>query len=122
MFSLSLTATALKVYKHSFRRYQTWEKQINLGAPVSKLRRPLVRGEITTTSSQEPLELLTAKQVRKILQCSLSMVYKLADKGLIGSVPMPTALESGGRGMVRFTLDDVLAFIGKHHRRAINDT
>ena len=71
---------------------------------------------------QPPEILLTPKEVKGILKCSLPMVYKLAKKGLIGSVPMPTALENGGRGMVRFKLDDVLGFIAKHHRKANHDT
>jgi len=36
-------------------------------------------------------ELLTLEDVKKILRCSLPQVYKLADRGLIGVVRMPSA-------------------------------
>ena len=67
-------------------------------------------------------ELLTPKDVKKILRCSLPQVYKLADRGLIGVVRMPSASEQGGRGMVRFKLSDVLAFIESNYRKPNDDT
>ena len=67
-------------------------------------------------------ELLTPKDVRKILKCSLPQVYRLAERGLIGVVRMPSGLESGGRGLVRFKLADILAFIEGNYKRANHDT
>lgn len=67
-------------------------------------------------------ELLTPKDVKRILKCSLPQVYRLADRGLLGVVRMPSAKENGGRGLVRFTQGDVLAFIEKHHTKANHDT
>ena len=76
-----------------------------------------------TMQPQDRLDLLTPKQVRKILQCSLSMVYKLADKGLIGCVRIPTDSGHRGRGLVRFKLEEhVLQFINGNESKAIHDT
>ena len=71
---------------------------------------------------QPPEILLTPKEVKGILKCSLPQVYKMADKGVIGCVRMPSAMENGGRGMVRFKQSDVLAFIERNHRKAIGDS
>jgi hypothetical protein len=35
---------------------------------------------------------------------------------------MPSAIEQGGRGMVRFKLSDVLAFIESNYRKPNDDT
>lgn len=63
-------------------------------------------------------ELLTAKDVRRILRCSLPLVYKLAASGVLPVVriacsdPGPTS-----RGaLVRFKPQDVLDFIQKGYR------
>ncbi len=60
--------------------------------------------------------LLTAEEVRKILSCSLPLVYKLADAGELPCVRwqclgIPKAKP---RHMVRFRKADVMAFIEKH--------
>jgi len=62
-------------------------------------------------------ELLDAKQVRKILRCSLPLVYKMADRGQLPCVRW----ESPGEGtrkrtVVRFEQEAVLAFIAKHRQ------
>ena len=58
-----------------------------------------------------PIELLMPQDVKKILNCSLPQVYKLADRGLLTCVRIPGATEAGGRGLVRFKLEDILKFI-----------
>ena len=73
--------------------------------------------------TMQPQELLlTPKEVKGILKCSLPQVYKMAEDGVIGCVRMPSARENGGRGMVRFKQSDVLAFIERNHRKGIGDT
>jgi predicted DNA-binding transcriptional regulator AlpA len=64
----------------------------------------------------EPL--LDAKEVKKILRCSLPLVYKLADRGQIPCirVPCPGIGKERTRTMVRFKKSDVLSFIEKHYR------
>ena len=64
----------------------------------------------------EPL--LDAKEVKRLLKCSLPFIYKLADQGRIPCV----RLECPGEGtckprtMVRFKLQDVVAFIEEHYQ------
>ena len=67
-------------------------------------------------------ELLTPKDVEKILKCSLPQVYRLAKRGLIGVVRMPSAIEQGDRGLVRFRVSDVFEFIESNYKRPIHDT
>jgi hypothetical protein len=62
--------------------------------------------------------LLDAKEVKKILRCSLPLVYKLADRGQIPCIriPCPGIGTERTRTMVRFKKADVLSFIEKHYR------
>lgn len=63
-------------------------------------------------------ELLDAKAVKKVLRCSLPLVYKLAERGQIPSVriPCPGNGTIKPRDIVRFKKDDVIAFIEKHYQ------
>ena len=64
------------------------------------------------------MELLDAKEVKRILRCSLPLVYKLAERGQIPCVRW----ESPGEGtkkrrtVVRFKKDDIIDFIESHYR------
>ena len=64
------------------------------------------------------MNLLDAKDVKKILRCSLPLVYKLAERGQLPCVRW----ESPGEGTVkpwttiRFKLDDILDFIDQNYR------
>jgi hypothetical protein len=61
--------------------------------------------------------LLAAKDVEKILKCSLPHVYKMAKRGQLPCIRW----ESPGEGtdkprtMVRFKLDDVMGFIDQNY-------
>ena len=57
--------------------------------------------------------LLDAKQVRQILRCSLTLVYKMAERGQIPCVrwECPGKGKEKPRTMVRFREEDVKAFI-----------
>ena len=63
------------------------------------------------------MELLTAKDVKQILKCSLPLVYKLAERGQLPCVRW----ECFGNGKakpkttVRFKLNDVLDFIERNY-------
>ena len=67
------------------------------------------------TKTIEPL--LDAKEVKKLLRCSLPWIYKAADRGLIPCVriPCPGAGRQKERNMVRFKKEDVFHFIEKHY-------
>lgn len=67
----------------------------------------------------QPIEpLLDAKEVKKLLRCSLPWVYKAADKGLLPCVriPCPGKGEERQRHLVRFKRNDVFDFIEKYYR------
>jgi excisionase family DNA binding protein len=63
------------------------------------------------------MELLTPKDVQKILKCSLPLVYKMADRGQLPCVRWECPGNGGKkpRTTVRFKLSDVQAFIEKHY-------
>lgn len=63
-------------------------------------------------------KLLDAKEVKKVMRCSLAFIYKLADQGRIACVriPCPGKGDKKRRDMVRFKLSDVLDFIENHYR------
>jgi excisionase family DNA binding protein len=63
------------------------------------------------------MELLDAKDVKRILKVSQPFVYKMAERGQLPCVRIPCM----GRGerprtVVRFKLSDVQAFIEQHYR------
>jgi hypothetical protein len=63
--------------------------------------------------------LLDAREVVRILRCSLPLVYKMAERGQLPCVRWDCPGDGGEkpRTMVRFKLDDVMAFIEKHYKR-----
>jgi hypothetical protein len=65
----------------------------------------------------EPL--LDAKEVKRLLKCSLPFVYKLACEGRIPCVRLECPGEGTAklRTMVRFKLQDVIALIEEHYQR-----
>jgi excisionase family DNA binding protein len=63
------------------------------------------------------VELLDAKEVKRILKVSLPFVYKLAERGQLPCVRIPCMGEGDrARTVVRFKLADVQAFIEQHYR------
>jgi excisionase family DNA binding protein len=63
------------------------------------------------------VELLDAKEVKRILKVSLPFVYKLAERGQLPCVRIPCMGEGDrARSVVRFKLSDVQAFIEQHYR------
>ncbi|RJQ53552.1 MAG: DNA-binding protein [Desulfobacteraceae bacterium] len=64
------------------------------------------------------MELLDAKEVRRILKCSLPLVYKMAERGQIPCVRWncPGEGTERPRTMVRFRKEDIFAFIEKNYR------
>jgi hypothetical protein len=62
-----------------------------------------------------PFELLSPKQVAKILKCSLPWVYKASESGLLPSVRIPCpGTGTKKKNMVRFELEAVREFIRRH--------
>lgn len=64
------------------------------------------------------MELLTAKEVKTILKCSLSHVYKLAEQERIP--PVRWSCPGSGekeRNTLRFKKEDVLNFIETHYQK-----
>jgi hypothetical protein len=66
----------------------------------------------------EPL--MDAQDVRRVLRCSLPLVYKWADQGRLPAVriPCPGVGKERQRTMVRFKAKDVQRFIEEHYRAA----
>lgn len=79
--------------------------------------------EIITTEQpflKEPMEtLLNPKEVKRLLKCSLPLVYKMADRGQLPCVrwECPGEGDKKPRTMVRFKMDDILQFIESHYGR-----
>jgi hypothetical protein len=63
-------------------------------------------------------ELLDAKQVKKILNCSMSFVYKLVTHERLPCVRIKGLYENGKRGkdVIRFKESDIWNFIDKHYQ------
>ena len=60
-------------------------------------------------------DLLTAKDVRRILKCSLPLVYRMAERGQLPCVRWDCPGEGNRRKtMVRFELSVVKDFIQRH--------
>jgi predicted DNA-binding transcriptional regulator AlpA len=66
--------------------------------------------------SVRDIELLNAKQVQKILRCSLALIYKMAERGQLPHIrwECPGEGKKKPRTMVRFKLSEVLDFIERH--------
>ena len=65
------------------------------------------------------MELLDAKEVKRILKVSLPFVYKLAERGQLPCVRFPCMGDGErARTVVRFKLSDVQAFIEANYRAA----
>jgi hypothetical protein len=66
----------------------------------------------------EPL--LDAKQVKRLLRCSLPLVYKLADQGRLPCVriPCPGKGQVKPRTLVRFKLEDLTHFVDQHYHNS----
>jgi hypothetical protein len=63
----------------------------------------------------EPL--LNARDVSKILRCSLPLVYKMADRGQLPCIrwDCPGNGEKRPKSVVRFKIADVLRFMESHY-------
>ena len=61
--------------------------------------------------------LLDAKQVSKMLRCSLPLIYKMANRGQLACVrwECPGEGKEKPRTMVRFRQNDVMEFVKKHY-------
>jgi hypothetical protein len=68
-------------------------------------------------STQDIQPLLDAKEVKRLLRCSLPLVYKLADQKRLPCVriPCPGNGTKKRQNMVRFRLCDVLKFVEDHY-------
>jgi len=66
------------------------------------------------TSTTEPL--LDAKEVKRILRCSLPLIYKMADRGQIPCVRIPCSGAGKQKSLLRFKKIDVISFIEKHYQ------
>lgn len=63
-------------------------------------------------------ELLNARQVGRLLQCSLPLVYKLAERGQIPCVRWECLGEGKQkhRTMLRFKSQDIFEFVERHYQ------
>lgn len=62
------------------------------------------------------MELLTAKQTAKLLNCSVPLIYKMAERQQIPCIrwDCPGDGEKKPRSMVRFKMEAVMGFIEEH--------
>jgi len=70
------------------------------------------------------VELLTPKEIQRMLKVSLAMVYKWADRGQIPCVriPCPGKGTAKPRNTVRFKIEDVLDFVERHYQNGHANT
>jgi hypothetical protein len=66
------------------------------------------------------MELLTSKEVQKILKCSLPWIYKAAEEGILPCVRWQGLGEEGRRkkSMVRFEVEAIRGFIEQHRQKS----
>lgn len=64
-------------------------------------------------------DLLDAKEVKKMLRCSLPLVYKMAERGQLPCVrwECPGEGTQKPRSVVRFKFEDIREFIEDHYKR-----
>ena len=62
--------------------------------------------------------LLDAKQVKKLLRCSLPLIYRMAERGQLPCVrwECPGEGTEKHRSMVRFKAKDVFDFVERHYK------
>jgi excisionase family DNA binding protein len=60
--------------------------------------------------------LLTAKQVHKLLNVSQALVYKMSERGQLPSIRWEAPGNGRKKEMVRFKLEDILQFIEAHRK------
>ena len=62
-------------------------------------------------------QIMTAQEVRRMLKCSLPLVYKMAERGQLPCVrwECPGEGKSKPRTMVRFKQSDIMQFVEKHY-------
>lgn len=76
-----------------------------------------LRKDRSMEAAQNIEPLLDAKEVKKLLRCSLPYIYKAAEEGLLPSVRIPC--ETRGkkpRNLIRFKRGDIFSFIERHYR------
>lgn len=76
-------------------------------------------GPTVRERTEMQVELLTPRDVQKLLRVSLSLVYRMADRGQLPCVRWEAP--GGGKRkktMVRFEKDTVLDFIRKHRQNS----
>jgi hypothetical protein len=76
---------------------------------------------IESMEGQQHIEvdaLLDAKEVKRLLRCSLPFVYKLAERGQLSCIRIPCqTLGTRKKELVRFKREDVIGFIESHYTR-----
>ena len=70
------------------------------------------------TQHIEAEALLDAKEVKRILRCSLPFVYKLAERGQLSCIRIACqTLGTRKKELVRFKREDVSGFIESHYKK-----
>ena len=97
----------------------TFEELIEgIGKDMQRLEdeNEILRQQLAKQPIEGPDPLLDAKEVKRILKCSLPLVYKLADRGQIPCVrwECPSKGNKKSRSMVRFKRKDIVDFIESH--------
>jgi Helix-turn-helix domain len=62
--------------------------------------------------------LLDAKEVKRLLRCSLPFIYKLAERKQLSCIRIACpGLGTWKRELVRFKREDVISFIEQHYKK-----
>ncbi len=63
----------------------------------------------------DDIEIITAKDVKKLLKVSLPLVYRMAERGQLPCVRIPCLGKGNRKSLVRFKLADILSFIEENY-------
>jgi excisionase family DNA binding protein len=63
-------------------------------------------------------QLLTAKEVAKLLKVSLPLIYRMAERRQIPAVRWQCPGNGRAKSLLRFKIDDVLTFIESNYQQA----
>jgi Helix-turn-helix domain len=76
----------------------------------------ILRAGLVEASDQVLESLLDAKEVKRLLRCSLALVYNLADRGQIPCIRIPCPGSGKPKSLLRFKRIDVIQFIERHYQ------
>ena len=87
---------------------------------VKNVLKEVEKGRVVQSGDQKNLDetLLDARDVSRLLKCSVPLIYKMVGRGQISSIKWkcPGVGTKKPRTMVRFRKDDIFDFIERNYR------